>query len=93
MARPPGVCRVASPSASTSTSPPSSRLHQRASPDGSWQSTARAAMPVMAGACSLVSSLLRSGRARLPFLGADQGPGAVGDPGEDDHGAVVAAQA
>src|SRR5215218_6100044 len=92
----PGARRVASPSSSTSTSPPSSRLHQRASPAGSWQSTARAAMPTMAGACSLMSrSPPRSpGRGlRLARLGADQGPGAVGDPGEDDHGAGVAAEA
>src|SRR4029453_15139139 len=66
MARPPEVCRVASPSGSTSTSPPSSRLHQRARPDGSWQSTARAAIPVTAGACSLMSCLLsRSGQATV----------------------------
>src|SRR4029450_7337610 len=92
----PGARRVASPSSSTSTSPPSSRLHQRASPAGSWQSTANAAMPTMAGACSLMSRSpppTPGPGLRLARLGADQGPGTGGHPGEDDHGAGVPAEA
>src|SRR5215208_966600 len=99
MARPSGVCRVASPSGSTSTVPPSRRLHQRASSGGSWQSMASAAMPAIAGAWSVTvrsppvgrsRSRYRPGQVRL--LGADQRPGPVGDPGEDDHGPAVAPQ-
>src|SRR5215217_4791917 len=64
---------------------------------GTGRTSSATAMPVIAGACSRISRspLLRHRvrGLRLARLGADQGPGVAGDPGEDDHGAGVAAEA